>query len=235
MSETNWTATAPEPDVRGKVTKTVKVAPVAASDDPLKAGAAMLADAAKTAHQAQDEKIAAVRKSLAPVVKEAAALLKEFQDLSAMYLSRLEELATVARSRDLRRYHGIDRALEQIDRLARGSIQMLVSGQRVLSSIPQRVKDLNWTEVQTQKYLDFERDVACFRDVPKGFRGSVQAVERLLSEVEAIVAKSKPTRQFIDADLTEDNRPTRQTRADDSYDPFPGTPQNQGTPEPFAL
>src|SRR2546427_389325 len=115
-----------EPARRGTVARRARPVPVASSDDPLKAGTAMLADAAKTAHQAQDEKIAAVRKSLAPVVREAAALLKEFQDLSAMYLSRLEELATVARSRDLRRYHGIDKALERIDRLARGSIQMLV-------------------------------------------------------------------------------------------------------------
>src|SRR3989442_16027470 len=109
MTEANVTAwTETEPEVRGKVTRKERPVPVAASDDPLKAGTAMLADAAKTAHQAQEEKIAAVRKSLAPVVKEAAALLKEFQDLSTMYLSRLEELATVARSRDLRRYHGID-------------------------------------------------------------------------------------------------------------------------------
>ena len=215
--------------------KTVKVVPVAASDDPLKAGAAMLAEAAKTAHQAQEDKIAAVRKSLAPVVREAAALLLEFQDLSAMYMSRLEELATVARSRDLRRYHGIDRALEQIDRIAHQTIQILSSGQRVLSSIPQRVRDLSWVAVQTKKYEDFARDVAAFRGFPEGIRNQVAEAERILGEIEVIVAKSKPTRQFIDLDLTEDNRPTRQTRADDAYDPFPGTPQNQGTPAPFAL
>src|SRR3989442_5896990 len=143
MTETNVTAwTENDPAPRGTITKKERPVPVAASDDPLKAGTAMLADAAKTAHQAQEEKIAAVRRSLAPVVKEAAALLKEFQDLNAMYISRLEELATVARSRDLRRYHGIDRALEQIDRIAHQTIQILASGQRVLSSIPQRVKGL---------------------------------------------------------------------------------------------
>jgi hypothetical protein len=152
-----------------------------------------------------------------------------------MYMSRLEELATVARSRDLRRYHGIDKALERIDRIAHDSIQILASGQRVLGSLPRRVKELTWTEVQTHKYEDFARDVAGFRGFPEGIRNQVAEAERILVEIERIVARSKPTRQFIEADMTEDNRPTRQTKADDGYDPFPGTPENHGVREPFAL
>src|SRR5260370_858336 len=147
MTETNvtpWTET--EPEVRGKVTRKERPAPIASSDDKLKAGMDMLADAAKTAHHSQEEKIAAVRKSLAPVVKEAAALLKEFNDLNVMYMGRLEELASAARSRDLRRYHGIDRALERLDRIAHDSIQILASAQRVLGSLPRRVKELSWVE-----------------------------------------------------------------------------------------
>ena len=49
MSETNWTMAQTEPDVRGKVTKKERPVPVASSDDPLKAGTAMLAEAAKAA------------------------------------------------------------------------------------------------------------------------------------------------------------------------------------------
>jgi len=150
-------------------------------------------------------------------------------------MSRLEELASAARSRDLRRYHGIDRALERIDRIAHDSIQILASSQRVLGSIPRRVRDLNWVEVQTKKYEDVARDVACFRGFPEGIRNQVAEAERILAEIEAIVARSKPTRLLIEADLSEDNRPSRQAKADDDWNAFPGTPQNRGEREPFAL
>jgi hypothetical protein len=70
----DWNAEAAnEPEVRGKITKVERKpapAPSAASDDLLKSGTAMLAEAARTARLSQEDKIAAVRKSLAPVVKE---------------------------------------------------------------------------------------------------------------------------------------------------------------------
>jgi hypothetical protein len=126
----DWHAEAAnEPEVRGKITKVERKpapAPSAASDDLLKSGTAMLAEAARTARLSQEDKIAAVRKSLAPVVKEAASLLKTFEELSAMYMSRLEELAYAVRSRDLRRYNGIDGALERLDRIAHEAITMQV-------------------------------------------------------------------------------------------------------------
>ena len=235
MTETNvtpWTET--EPEVRGKVTRKERPVPIASSDDKLRAGMDMLADAAKTANQSQESKIAEVRKSLAPVVKEAAALLKTFEELSSMYMSRLEELASAARSRDLRRYNGIDDALTRIDRAAHEAIQMLASGQRVLSTLPRRVRDLTWTEVQTRKYEDFARDVACLRDGPKYVRGCVEEAEKILAKVEAIVARSKPTRLLIEP-YDDSPRPERQIRADDDWNAFPGTPDNLGQREPFAL
>jgi hypothetical protein len=70
---------------------------------------------------------------------------------------------------------------------------MLASGQRVLGSLPRRVRELSWTEVQTHKYEDFARDVVCFRDGPKYVRGCVEKAERIMEQIEAKVAKSMPT------------------------------------------
>src|SRR3989442_1749961 len=108
----DWTKET-EPTPTGTVTKTVRPAP---APDPLKAGIEMLGRAADAAKDNAETKVEEVRRSLAPVLREAAALLKEFEDLDTMYRGRLEDLARTARRSDLRCYHGIDRALEQLHR-----------------------------------------------------------------------------------------------------------------------
>jgi hypothetical protein len=217
----DWTTEANEPEAKGKITKKERPMTVAASDDPLRAGATMLVNAARAAHQTpQEEKIEEVRKSLKPYVLEAAALHKAIEERYVKFGRRLEELVGAARSRDLRRYVGIDDALTHLDRLTNEALRTMASALRVLPSVPKRVRDLTWTEVQTQKYLDIQRDVVAFRETPQGIDGTVAAAESILVKIEAIVEKSKPTRNFIDADLTVDRRPTRQIKADSNWDPF---------------
>src|SRR5438876_787066 len=116
MNETNWTQDA-EPEARGTVTKTVPPQPSPtppASDDKLKAGIAALGKAAHDARQDHETKVEATRRSLAPTLKEAATLKAAFESLDAVYRPRLEELRQIARSGDLRRYHGIDDALARL-------------------------------------------------------------------------------------------------------------------------
>jgi hypothetical protein len=219
----DWNAEANEPEVRGKVIKKEKPKPesVATSDDPLRAGVAMLAGAAKAAHQTQESKIEEVRKSLKPYVTEAATLHREIEERYVKFGRRLEELVGAARSRDLRRYRGVDDALVTLDRIAGDTLRTMASALRVLPTVPKRVSNLTWEEVATQKFEDIKRDVVAFRDVPKGIDGTIGAVEKLMAKIEEVVQKSQPTRQFIDADLTQDNRPKRQIKSDTShYDPF---------------
>jgi hypothetical protein len=220
----DWSVEEKEPEIRGKVTKKEKpkVETVASSDDPLKTGVTMLVSAAKAAHQTpQEERIEEVRRSLKPYVLEAEALHKAIEERWSKFGRRLEELVGAARSRDLRRYRGIDDALTHLDRIATETIRTMASALRVLPDVPKRVRDLTWTEVQTQKWRDIQRDVVAFRDTPKGIDGTVAAAEGLLVKIEEVVEKSQPTRQFIDADMTQDNRPKRQIKADNSsYDPF---------------
>ena len=212
-----------EPTPRGTVTRIAKPAPVP-SDVPLQDGTAMLRRAAETAWKDHAAKIAEVQKSLAPVVKESASLLKTIEDLYAKHGRRLEELVAAARSRDLRRYAGIDRALEGIDRAANEALRQMASGLRVLPTVPKRVRDLTWVEVQTLKYEDIRRDVACFRDGPAYIRGCVEDAERILKEIEEKVKKSSPTRQFLE-EVDDSPRPSLQTKADASWDPFKSRPE----------
>jgi hypothetical protein len=220
----DWTAETNEPEVKGTVTKKEKPKPVtvATSDDPLKTGVTMLVSAARAAHETpQEEKIEEVRRTLKPYVLEAATLLRKIEERYSKYGHRLEELIGAARSRDLRRYRGIDDALTHLDRIATDTIRTMASALRVLPSVLKRVRDLTWEEVQTQKWRDIQRDVVAFREVPEGIDGTIAAAEGILAKIEAIVEKSQPTRQFIEADLTVAHRPNRQTKADNSsYDPF---------------
>src|SRR3989442_9568705 len=83
MTESNWTQEA-EPAERGTVTKTVPPqptpAPPVSDDDKLKAGIAALGKAAHDARQGHDAEVEKVRRSLAPVLKEAAGLQRRLKD-----------------------------------------------------------------------------------------------------------------------------------------------------------
>ncbi len=153
----NWTKET-EPEVRGAITKTVHPAPVAPSDDSLKAGIAALGKAADTARQSHEAEVEKVRRSLAPTLKEAAALQQQFESLDAVYRARLEELRQVSRSGDLRRYRGIDDALARLFDIASATLSTLSAGQRCLGDLPRRVRQLDWKDVRTQKYLDIPAD-----------------------------------------------------------------------------
>src|SRR5712692_600806 len=174
---TDWTVTESEPTPRGTVTRTAAPAspapPAAVSDDKLKSGIEMLGRAAQTAHRGEDSKVEEVRRSLVPVLKEGAALLVVYQDLSAMYSDRLVELITVARQRDLRRWHRLDGSLAELDRLAHDATSLISSGLRVLSEHPRRVRTLSWDDVRTRRYEDIARDVAALRDGPARVRGNI--------------------------------------------------------------
>ena len=238
MSE-NWTQEA-EPEVRGTVTKTVPPAPPTpppVSDDKLKAGIAALGKAAHNARQDTEAKVEAVRRSLAPTLKEAATLKAAFESLDAVYRPRLEELRQVARSSDLRRYHGIDDALARLFDITSGTLTLLSSGLRCLSQLPQRVSRLEWNDIQTKRYLDIPDVVKGLRDVPERIPRQVRECERMLDSINAKIAGQRPTRQLIEADdPTYDPRRSNQTKADNSsWNPFEGTPRGEGTPEPFAL
>ena len=113
---TDWTQES-EPEARGTVTKTVPpqpTPPAPASDDKLKAGIAALGKAAQDARQGHDAEVEAVRRKLAPTLKEAAALKAAFEALDVVYRPRLEEARHLARSSDMRRYFGIDDALARL-------------------------------------------------------------------------------------------------------------------------
>lgn len=235
MTESNWTKEA-EPEVRGTVTKTVPPAPPAVSDDKLKAGIQMLGRAAQAAHRGEDSKVEEVRRSLAPVLKEGAALIVVYQDLSAMFSERLSELITVARTRDLRRWHRLDGALTELDRLAHDATSLISSGLRVLSEHPRRVRGLTWDDVRTRRYEDIARDVAALRDGPTRVRGNIARCEDILANIANVTAKERPTRELIEAsDPTYEPQRRQQTKADTAWDAFPGTPRGEGKPEPFAF
>ena len=230
---TNWTSTDPEPVTTGTVTKSVRPTP-----DPLKEGVAALQAAAEAARRRPEAEIDKVRYSLQPVIKEAAVLLEEFKTLDGIYGARLQEIAATVRRNDLRAYHGIDRALAQLDRSANDALRMLSSGLRVLGELPRRVRMLSAEEVATKKYLDFGRDVAALRDGPKRVRGAVEECERILKDVEAIVAKSRPTRRLVEPhDPTYDPaQRVQQTKAEtSSWDVFPSPVENRGKGEPFSI
>src|SRR5437867_5237240 len=200
MPESNWTQES-EPAERGTVTKTVPpTPPVPVSDDTLKAGIATLGKAAHDARQDVEAKVEATRRSLAPTLKEAATLKAAFETLDAVYRPRLEELRHVARSSDLRRYRGIDDALARLFDITSETLTLLSSGLRCLSQLPQRVRQLDWNDVQTRRFLDIPDVVKGLRDVPDRIPRQVRECERMLDSINAKIAKEKPTRQLIEAD-----------------------------------
>ena len=138
---TDWTKEA-EPEARGTVTRVAPAPapPIVANDDSLKAGIAALGKAAHDARQDTEAKIEKVRRSLAPTLKEGADLKAAFESLDAVYRPRLEELRHVARSSDLRRYHGIDDALARLFDITSETLTVLSAGIRSLSQLPQRVR-----------------------------------------------------------------------------------------------
>src|SRR5436309_14710615 len=128
-----------DPNERGTVTKTVPPQPTpppAVSDDTLKAGIATLGKAAHDAHQSIEAKVEATRRSLAPTLKEAAALQHRLEELDSVYGPRLEEVRRLSRSPDLLRYHSIDDARARLFDCASSTLTALSSAIRCLGQLP---------------------------------------------------------------------------------------------------
>jgi len=221
MPESNWTQES-EPAERGTVTKTVPpTPPVPVSDDTLKAGIATLGKAAHDARQDAEAKVEATRRSLAPTLRESAALQRRLEELDSVYGPRLEEVRRLSRSPDLLRYHGIDDARARLFDCASSTLTALSSSIRCLGQLPHRVRNLTWHDIQTKRYLDIPDVVKGLRDVPDRIPRQVRECERMLDSINAKIVKEKPTRQLIEADdPTLTYSPPRQTRADSDYDPF---------------
>jgi len=180
-----------------------------------------LGKAAHDARQSHEIEVEKVRRSLTPTLKEGATLKAAFESLDAVYRSRLEELRHVARSGDLRRYRGIDDALARLFGIRSETLNVLSAGLRCLSQLPQRVRQLEWSDVATKRYLDLPDIVKGLRDVPERIPRQVRECERILEGINAKIAGQKPTRILIEAiDPTVDYVPPRQTHADSDYDPF---------------
>ena len=229
---TDWTKE-DEPTPTGAITKTVRPAP-----DPLKSGVEALQAAADKAARRPEWEVEQVRRSLKPVLDEAAALMETYKELDSLYRQRLETIVWTARRRELRRYPQLDRVIVELDRSANDALQLLNSALRVLGGMPGTVQRMTPEDVATKRFLDRQREVACLRDGPARIRGIVAGCERLLSDVERITTTAKPARNLIEAvdpSKDTDNPKRRQERADSAYDPFPGTPEGIGNPQPFIL
>ena len=139
-----------------------------------------------------------------------------------MYRSRLEETRRLARSDDLMRFHGIDDARARLFDCTSSTLTALSSSIRCLGQVPNRVRDLTWTDIQTKKFLDIPDTVKGLRDLPDRIPRYVREVESLLEGINAKIAKQRPTRQVIEADDPTYNPQQRiQTHADNSsWDPF---------------